>query len=291
VAKNPITSNFTFDVDGIPRCVFNATETADGSIILNLLPKGDPQFKRFGGVPGSEPSALRASRISIHTSDKSDEKQENFIKLTHVPEVGEKITSVICTTAIKKWSAFSPVFSRRFDDIRAPCYDVSDSARPTMTLSPATLTLTPAVSVFAGPVGRKFELTPVNYLQSKVQYKQLEFSRLSLMFMWSFILLAPKEVYDLHMQTTPKTGPVSFGVDIECLAFYIMERDELKNNLVERWRATGDLNAVRAIEMAKLVGYYFREARTDTEEFKEFSRKLNASGIMSRPLGYPQFQR
>jgi hypothetical protein len=276
---------FTFDVEGVARNLFTTYENNKGTVVLNLLPKGSPNFKQFetpSAMPLVAPSlggrfpgvAIKQSRYSVHTSDESPNRV-NLINLTHEYENGEIVTSVNYTTAIKQTNMFAPIITRRFDDVRLQCYDVSPSKTGRVKkLADTRYLFCPVVGVFVGASGRRFDCpNPDDF-----QFKQFDFTHFSLLFVWSFILLYSRKVHDFHSCTTPETGPQSFESDAECVGYFKFHRELLKRELVQSW--IFDPNARRAIEMTKLAGY-FREARTDAEEFKAFMVRLQNA---SRPL-------
>ncbi len=96
---NKTERSFTFDVDGVPRCLFRSYENTTGTVILNLIPWGHPNYKPYISTDASEPftpnidSPLKQSRYSIHTSD-DNPRNETYIKLTDDYANGRQVTSV-----------------------------------------------------------------------------------------------------------------------------------------------------------------------------------------------------
>jgi len=281
--SKPIEQAFTFEINGVARNLFTTYEQNDGTVILNLLPKGSPFHRRFEcessmtimdtPIRAQAGVAVKQSRYSIHPSDES-QNDVNLIKLTHTYENGEEFTSVHFTAGIKQTNMFAPIITRRFDDVRSMCYDIAPSKTKRVKLDDSEPLFTSVVGVFVGPSGRRFDCS----VQDDFQFKHVEFTRFTFMFMWSFILLAPRRGHDIHTRTTRDMGPHTFTSDAECVAYFKLQRELLKRELIDSW--SYDRNARVAIEATKSAGY-FREARTDTPEFNAFAARLRTT---KRPL-------
>ena len=274
---NKTERSFTFDVDGVPRCLFRSYENTTGTVILNLIPWGHPNYKPYISTDASEPftpnidSPLKQSRYSIHTSD-DNPRNETFIKLTDDYANGRKVTSVICTTALKQFNDYTPIFCRRFDDIRGAHYDIAPSRVRRVHLAQSKPQFIPVVGVFVGPKGRPFDCNAFQFLQLKFDFKEEKFARFTLVFVWSFILsIGPCDVIaDSHLSTTRETGPLPFRSAIECTAWYTFQRQNLKEDLLQRLNYSPNAPHVRELISSTA---YFREARTDTPQYEEFQRK------------------
>jgi hypothetical protein len=103
-------------VDGVRRSLFSVLEKPNSDLIIVL--GGPPRLSK--NLDWEASPRIVENRISVHRSPLSE--QYTTIKKTLNTQNGEIVTAVALTDAVKLQTGFSPIFTRRVEDLSGDGY-------------------------------------------------------------------------------------------------------------------------------------------------------------------------
>jgi hypothetical protein len=262
--------------NGRPRCVLSIAEKRSGDLILNLRSSQLSSIKAvpFGvDIPMSERGEpIRDYRYSVHMSSKSS-SGVNTIKLHHLLTNGKYRTAIQYTSAIKRSDHFTLLYAKRCSRMDGPGYDLKKTKDAYCDLGTIGDEFTLCFSVFVGSSSRPFYVP----YGPDFQCRQLIFKEFSLVVMYSFLSLPPHDNFGLSHAVTPTGGDPSPGYnEAQCVSIF----DHLRYQMKEQHIGAIESQAPELVDAFMRAAIFFREARTDSREFREWSNRLKLGRII-----------
>jgi hypothetical protein len=281
MAKKP-DLRFTILLDGSPRRVMSVVDRKQQGLLLTLRGGAHiikPNIDRKSILTADEVEALRIDNYycSIHPSNESPNNLST-IKVSRILTKGVCDTAVSYTTAIKQKNGFALAFARRCGDLSHSKYNASQSkAKRNCNLGSFSSNFTLTFMVLVSDIDREF-LWPSDVSRDFSIYQE-KFQTCRLVLLYSFLNLPPNaDSSSVPIQSIEGAPPLSGMTEMESAILFWHHRVGFRNKLISWARSNFNDDPDVKQEMNFLnFSEYFREGRTDTEEYNIYLKKIETS--------------